>query len=449
MNMFNSEKEECYSSNQISRYYNITPIGIGTSLIESLSSYLIRLADAHSITLASFVGKEITPLLNKHYLNKVAERGGAGIYKSASSLNGINLNADNLIKLLEDLTQRNDLSSLTFFKFTNVLPTRGLLREHKAWCSNCLEEWSNKRNSIYEPLLWFFKEVVICPIHNCYLKTTCPSCLKEIPTLTRRTRHGYCSYCSKWLVHNTNDISSVKEEVISWDLWRAKAISEFLKTLPFINRPPEKNRINIVIKKVLQECAGGEYKRLSKVMDTPTSTIHSWIRENKSPSFPYLLRICYCSGISLRQLLVDELSNVQLKPRLFNFTSNFKSNSKQRFPKGYIEKQLHLYLKDNLVPPKSIKEIANIIGCDRKLLYKADVNTCKKISKKYLDYINKRAKVRIESNKIQVIKAVNILINEGVYPSRRKIEEYLNMPGLIKEEAIRIVWKQEIDKWRI
>jgi hypothetical protein len=80
-----------------SRLYSLTPIGIGTSFVESLTGYISRIAEeAHSIHTGTLIAKEITPQLDKDYMDKIARRGGNGFYDWAHSLNGLGNGARNL-----------------------------------------------------------------------------------------------------------------------------------------------------------------------------------------------------------------------------------------------------------------------------------------------------------------------------------------------------------------
>jgi hypothetical protein len=45
-----------------SRLYALEPIGVGTALVESLSSYVARLAEAHSISVGDLVGHVLSEL---------------------------------------------------------------------------------------------------------------------------------------------------------------------------------------------------------------------------------------------------------------------------------------------------------------------------------------------------------------------------------------------------
>src|SRR5687768_14088226 len=56
-----------------SRLYRKHPICVGTPLVESLTSYLCRVADAHSITIGTLLTRIVLPLINKS-----VEETGAG-----------------------------------------------------------------------------------------------------------------------------------------------------------------------------------------------------------------------------------------------------------------------------------------------------------------------------------------------------------------------------------
>ncbi len=424
----------------VSRLYNLEPIGIGTPYTECLTSYVTRLAEAHNVTLGTLIGKEITPILNKHYLNKVATRGGGGIYKSASSINGVKSAAMEMLKSLEQLTLRDDLRFLTLTKWSEILPTRGLLRPKKAWCPQCIDEWNLHKKPIYEPLIWFIKEVEICNIHETRLQTYCPNCTKEIPTLSRNSRVGFCSHCSHWLGQSKVDNSS-QVETSTWNYWKVTNIGQLLELMPSNELIPGRERLKLVLNQVLEVASVKEILELSNI---PRSSFNSWMDEDKLPSLPNLLIIIYCLGISQKQFLTDELNTLKFNLRPFPYSKGHLVPN--RFSDRYIREQL-LYYADNVVtPPPSVKEIASIIGCDRRLLYKKAPELCKVVSKKYIDFIQNCSLDRIEFVKKQVVNAVNILSNQGIYPSRRKVESYTKMPGTIKAESIRQVWRQEKEK---
>jgi TniQ len=441
METFISVDKEIHS---VSCYYNLEPIGLGSPFVESLTSYLTRLSEVHNVSLGNLIGKELTPLINKHYLKNVAYRGGAGIYKSGTTINGIGLTSHEMVSLLQQLTHRKDLFLLTLITYSEVLTTRRLLKSHKHWCPICLEEWRNNKID-YEPLLWFFQEVKICHVHNIKLHSHCPNCDKEIPTLSRNSRVAHCSNCSFWLGQNKLEIPLLNREQDPWEHWKTLNICKFLEAMPLITTI-DRNHVKTNLLKIFKDINNGSYSNTLNLMRIPKSTLNSWLYDNKLPTLSSLLKISYCSGVSLKKLLTEDLSGIEYDVKVFPFKQDDGKINSRKFPSGFIEQQLEYWANGDFATPPSVKQIAEMIGCDRKLLYQKGPKYCELISKKHKNYIDVCSDKRIEKNKNEVIKAVNILINKGIYPSRRKVEKLLEKPGLIKERGIREVWNFELKK---
>ena len=120
-------EEELLASCTASKLYHLKPIGIETPLVESFTSYISRLANAHSVLLRTLVTDEILPHLNRTHLYQK----GQPVYdhlttfwKRSALLNGTCSTASNLVHTIEQLTQRNDLRFLTMLTFANVLSWR-------------------------------------------------------------------------------------------------------------------------------------------------------------------------------------------------------------------------------------------------------------------------------------------------------------------------------------
>jgi hypothetical protein len=57
-----------------SRLYSLEPVGIGTPETESLTSYVSRLAEAHSVRVHDLVVHEVLPFLGTHAPGRWPER---------------------------------------------------------------------------------------------------------------------------------------------------------------------------------------------------------------------------------------------------------------------------------------------------------------------------------------------------------------------------------------
>src|SRR5260370_35013125 len=100
-----------------SRLYRLEPIGMGTPYVESLTSYIVRLADAHCVTPKALVMYEILPSQGqavtalKHY-----SRLNMFWRENASTLNGFSSIARGGVEALQSLTtcdKRGFLTMLT------------------------------------------------------------------------------------------------------------------------------------------------------------------------------------------------------------------------------------------------------------------------------------------------------------------------------------------------
>jgi hypothetical protein len=142
-----------------SRLSSLEPIGVGTPTVESLSSYIYRLAMAHCWTITNLFGYEIMPLLNKPYISKRSQSKSMSssiMGKATRWFERINSGFSATSKLtaaIEGLTLRNDLNFLSFVPWSRVLPTIHLTRSYRAWCPDCFKDWNASGSLIYEPLL--------------------------------------------------------------------------------------------------------------------------------------------------------------------------------------------------------------------------------------------------------------------------------------------------------
>lgn len=185
-----------------STLYALKPIGLGTALVESLTSYIARLADTHSVFCGRLIEKEIVPLIpgyppldRQHPLFR-----GSG--DKSNLVNAAGIRAFYAVQALETLTLRTDLRHLTLSSFGEAFyGERGLVRPTKAWCPACYEEQRVTRQVVYDPLLWVFQDISICMRHKRRLQIHCPyqDCRHLLQPLAWRAQPGYCSFCQRWL----------------------------------------------------------------------------------------------------------------------------------------------------------------------------------------------------------------------------------------------------------
>jgi TniQ len=187
-----------------SRLYHLKPVGVGSPMVESLTSYIVRLAEEHSVYPHVLITHEIAPRLKQPSLyqkGRFVYNYLTAYWKNSSTLNGCTSQTGDMVQALEQLTLRHDLHFLTMLTWQNVFSPTNLLRRTRAWCPICYKEWRNKNQTLYEPLLWSLKVINVCHQHRLRLQTWCPNpkCNQMQLPLSSHTQSGYCSRCKSWL----------------------------------------------------------------------------------------------------------------------------------------------------------------------------------------------------------------------------------------------------------
>src|SRR5258707_9156811 len=97
-----------------SRLYHLEPIGIGTPFVESLTSYIVRLAHAHCVEPRMLVVHEILPYLRE--LGRLVSKP-----RSLLMINGMGSLASQWVQAVEELTLCRNLRFLTMLSWANVI----------------------------------------------------------------------------------------------------------------------------------------------------------------------------------------------------------------------------------------------------------------------------------------------------------------------------------------
>jgi hypothetical protein len=183
-----------------SKLYCLAPLASGTAEVESLTSYIIRLARVYRVNPRLLVAEVIVPELSKeHYVQAVPSRLGSFSRTCSMSINGAGEVARDWAETLERLTMRSDLRFLTLRAFAQDLPTWGLQRNIPQWCPRCYDEWREQKQPVYQPLIWTLQVVTVCMRHARLLVERCPFCQKAQSVLAAKTLPGCCTQCGIWL----------------------------------------------------------------------------------------------------------------------------------------------------------------------------------------------------------------------------------------------------------
>jgi GTPase SAR1 family protein len=225
--------------------YDVQPVGIGTADVESLTSYIGRVAEAHCVSTGTLFARKLSAHVGKDYLVAMKNSTVFAVLHQVDTqaINGISQISEGFVYALETLTRRNGLRFLTMQTWKEAISTRNLLRATRAWCSQCFEQWRDTGSVIYEPLLWALNVIKACPRHRRRLQFRCPECEKQLAQFSRSFRPGYCPRCHCWLGRSLNALQDgsepLTEKEIEWQAFAANLVGELVAAAPGLPAPPK------------------------------------------------------------------------------------------------------------------------------------------------------------------------------------------------------------------
>ena len=423
--------------------YSPAPIGVGTTLGESLTSYLARLAEAHCVYPGVLLQEMIVPLMGEAEAQGDApeqhplwRRDGSGSHL----INVTDSRGQAAIQVLGTLTMRADLRGLSLTALTEVLPLRGLTRSRLAWCPICYEEWQTNEQVLYDPLLWKFREISVCVRHGVRLQTTCPNCNRSLPHLAWRSRPGYCAFCAWPLfgghVERQKSINPETPEFV-WQQWATEALGALVAQLPSIQGRLRRERIQVVVNHAVDRLADGNIAAFSRLLDLSRNTAENWCQGKRIPELDMLLRLCYRLNLSLDEVLFQETEALQ--PCLQDSTPEVRFQSRKRTPIG--KERIFSLLEEAAGcaedPPPSLQEVGQQLSYQPTTLYKINRAACHTIAERHTAYRRQLRERRLQGYREEIRRIALYLQAEQVALTQRHIARYLEQPAILRDPQVR------------
>jgi TniQ len=366
--------------------YALEPIGIGTAFVESLSSYVARLAEAHLVSVGDLVGLVLSdvPNLKGAVLSpaaKASRRGGHGFRVCSYTVNGVTARPITLVQALEAATGRHDLQYLTVFPFRHALPDH-LFHRHRAWCSLCYEDWRLNSQTVYEPLLWAIKTTSHCLVHKRPLRHDCPHCGRLLNALGVFSRPGDCERCGGWL--GVPDVDGGQSPPADENqAWTSTQMGSLLAMLPVIDPMTIRQSLHRAFKIYLEEVAGGNILAFTEHIGCPGPMLHCWIAGTAVPRIENLLRIARHLNVPLASFFAPAgptSADIAAARQAVSSCSTHRLSSSQR--RSEIRRALLAAL--DAAVPSTVIAIARRLGyTTTDSLYRDERALCYKITARY------------------------------------------------------------------
>lgn len=377
-----------------SRLYPLPPIGLGTPIVESLTSYVARLAAAHRVPTGVFLAQEVAPQISRYQGNQhqgLSRWFFRVFFNDTGAWNGMGSMASEPVNVLQALTGQHQLRFLTLLSWAKVLPSRGLLRTNKAWCPVCYNDWERSGKPIYEPLLWSLQVVTTCPIHQQILSHQCPHCHRSLYPLEWNSRPGFCSRCQQWLgmtLEATCDTSALAAPVEppdwEWQIFVVQSVGQILAQAPLVKPPPVRENLAFCIDLCIKEATNNNAKRFADLIYLSSSVPREWRSGQALAQLGLLLRVCWCFSLPLLDVLTGQVVIVQpLSLKVLPIALQRKKTNR-RFDAVKVQTFLETALC--FEPPQSLRQVAATIGYDPGDISRFFPDLCHQISARYRFY---------------------------------------------------------------
>ena len=428
------------------RLFNLTPIGLGTPYVESLTSYIARVAAEHQVPPWFIVSKDIAPKMTRKSLAE--QSGHSDLYgKMGSSLNGMCSTVAEVVRIMEELTGCSGLADLTMLRWNQVLAPATLVRRYRAWCPICFEEWKVKGKPIYEPLLWALKETEVCPNHFVPLAMECPKCKKPHGPVAWYSKPGYCSRCGNWLGANAfkqyGQSSDVSSAVAEWNRFKSLGVGHLVAVRPEQITPEAAGMFSHNIRLLRDHVFKENASEFERTVHHCRITLKKWAAGEQLPQLLSVLFLAYRFNLLPQDMLLSELPGD--KPiEICECPTQVAMCVKRRKPKREregIRNYLQLTLNANINPPPSFRRLCLRARLDQGLTAKAFPGLAKQIMDRYKYYVNKRVTERKGRILAALRKALSIIKARGELPTRGRIRRELDDPNWLFEKWVRVELK--------
>ena len=372
-----------------SQLYSLEPMGVGTELVESLTGYVARLADAHSVSVGDLVGRVLADLTHTKdaiitQTAKAVRVGGHGFRACNYTPNGVTETAVKWVDAIEAATNRNDLQYLTLLPLRYMVPG-GLFRRRRAWCALCFEQWRSAGQIVYEPLIWSIQASANCQLHAQPLDHTCSHCARTLSPLGVFSRPGYCERCDSWLGMSDSNgrrlLHAPGKE--GHNACSTMQVGYLLTMIPLINPIGARAALCKNLAAFLDQLTAGNVVALAEYIHCPPSILRNWLDGRTVPTLENLLRTCRFLNVPITSLIASSgpsPANIDAAKEAIARAGSRGVSLCQK--KSEVRQALEKALLDPV--PLSLSEVARRLGYkSTERLYQADRALCHKIAARH------------------------------------------------------------------
>lgn len=416
------------------RLYPLSPIRRGSSEVEGLDSYLIRLAGEHCVSPRDLIRRVLLPV-NPELHGVMANTFWT---KDAATLCGLGPYAQRFVLAFESLSSRRDFSQLTLLPLRNLFSenSEGLIAHTKRWCPLCLKESALEQQPTYRPLCWSLKLYSVCHRHGVALQERCAHCGGKQAFIPRWPVIDRCDQCGSDLaaVASAADTGAIR----IGNLATAAQIADLICAM---NWDASADNFRLRLTELIADVADGNRARFCRHLGLPRYMLKNWFVRRERPSLPQFLRLCCALELPPRAFL-GALDNAKISAKR-NAAPRLLPRARRQLMVGSIpdlQQRLEALLRCD--PPRSLRNAAAVLGITVGALRYRWPRETELLRTRHRDYLLELQYKRRERVRSTVGEAVTQLASEGRYPSRRQLERRLRARGLS-------LWQPDVRSWYV
>jgi DNA-binding transcriptional regulator YiaG len=432
-----------------SRLFALQPLYSSVTGTESLTSYIIRLADAHFVPPHVIVLRELAPLLKNGELAR-ASRASDMFSNIGKAVNGLTHSARDTVALLQALGGRTDLAALSMLPWASLLPSRGLLRDSQSWCPLCLRDTLAANRPLSYPLLWSLQGITVCHYHKVSLANRCPTCSKTVKFLDWNSTIGYCDHCQTSLATlpdlSQPELAFIKNSVLDEELHATLAAVELLTTPVEAIASPTPAIFSRNIDQLLEAATSSSIRRFARILRVSRPTVTAWKDGSARPQLSHVIRISRRFGVRAVDLLCGNLNTPERHPVSSTATDLSGKLKSEAVPQIKLKIKICLKAAANaqLPSPPSLSALCRELHADHGYVKRIFPELSQAISRRHKALHATRIEDRRNGIRAELRRAITTIKTAGRVPNFNNVGKLLAKPNQVRERWVQSEWQSVV-----
>jgi len=400
-------------------FYGLPLMGIGTPEVESLRSYLLRLAAEHSM-----IPRELVMTVASRQAHFRPDANLNVIWRGFP-VSGTSDRAERLATMLSEATGV-DLVPATLARFRQVISARRLCHAQTSrYCPECVRRRVEDAH-VHAPLLWELQVVNACPVHGSRLRSTaeCSAPSSARLAVNRRVSlPGVCGQCGSIGFRCTSASDLAGER----DLWVAIQASKLLALSATESSSLTREMLTAGIREVVNMRFDGKPVRAATQARLARATVLHWLEGTEAVELAALFELAHLADADVPELFRGRYVEVGRAAELHMSSEMTRILPPRYERRDWTSVQAALVDAANDVSMPSLLSLLAPFGIDYSDARRRFPTECRTVARRH-DSSRRKQWWQLYDNSYAVFSAAaDELRRRGVEVTRARIQEAANL----------------------